>query len=246
LNQNYMSYLLIFCTVSLLIILHELGHLLAAKRMGIPIARFSVGFGRKLWGFKMGQTEYWLSLIPCGGYVLPALNDEEAFDKIPLKRRILFALGGPAANILGAFLCLSLMNIARLGCSVDAVIYLPLEQIWQMARQIGAAIPLLFSQPEHLSGIVGIVAGGGAYVGLNFVKLLQFSVLLNVNLAVFNLLPILPLDGGKIVMGLLRKIYRPWRRLEVPLTVGGWLLLMALALYATALDISRVAQGMSG
>jgi regulator of sigma E protease len=241
-----MSYLLIFCTVSLLIILHELGHLLTAKRMGIPIARFSLGLGPKVWGFKMGETEYWLSLIPCGGYVMPAMKEAEAFDKIPLRSRILFALGGPAANILGAFLCLSLMNISKLGCSVDSIIYLPLEKIWQMALQIGAAIPLLFSQPGHLSGIVGIVAAGGAHVGLSFVKLLQFSVLLNVNLAVFNLLPILPLDGGKIVMGLLRKIHQPLRRLEVPLTVGGWVLLAGLTLYATALDLARVAHGMLG
>src|SRR4030095_274328 len=246
LNQNCMSYLVIFCTISLLIILHELGHFLAAKRMGIPIARFSVGLGPKVWGFKMGETEYWLSMIPCGGYVLPAMNDEEAFDKIPLKNPILFFLGGPAANILGAFLCLSLMNIVKLGCSVNSVIYLPLEQIWQMAIQIGTAIPLLFSQPEHLSGIVGIVAAGGTLVGLSFVRLLQFSVLLNVNLAVFNLLPILPLDGGKIVMGLLRKIYQPLRRLEVPLTVGGWVLLAGLMLYATALDLARIAHGLLG
>jgi regulator of sigma E protease len=240
-----MSYLLIFCTISLLIILHELGHFLAAKRMGIPIARFSVGLGPKVWGFKMGETEYWLSMIPCGGYVMPAMKDEEAFE-IPLKSRILFALGGPAANILGAFLCLSLMDIVKLGCSVNSVIYLPLEQICQMAMQIGTAIPLLFSQPEHLSSIVGIVAAGGAHVGLSFVKLLQFSVLLNMNLAVFNLLPILPLDGGKIVMGLLRKIYQPLRRLELPLTVGGWVLLAGLILYATAIDLARVAHGMLG
>ena len=241
-----MSYLLVFCAVSLLIVLHELGHFLAAKRMGIPIARFSVGLGPKVWGFKMGETEYWLSMIPCGGYVMPAMKDEEAFDKIPLKNRILFSLAGPAANILGAFLCLSLMNIVKLGWSVDSVIYLPLEQIWQTALQIGAAIPLLFSQPEHLSGIVGIVAAGGAHAGLSFVKLLQFSALLNANLAIFNLLPILPLDGGKIVIGLLRKIYQPLRRLEVPLTVGGWVLLAGLTLYATALDLARAAHGMLG
>lgn len=241
-----MSYLLIFCTISLLIVLHELGHFLAAKRMGIPIACFSVGFGPKVWGLKMGETEYRLSLIPCGGYVLPAMGDEEAFDKIPLKSRILFSLGGPAANILGAFLCLSLINIVKLGWSVGSVIYLPLEQIWHMATQIGAAIPSLFSQPEHLSGIVGIVATGGRLVGLSLVKLLQFSVLLNMNLAAFNLLPILPLDGGKIVIGLLRKIYQPLRRLEVPLTVGGWLLMAGLMLYATALDLGRVAHGILG
>jgi regulator of sigma E protease len=241
-----MSYLLIFCTVSLLILLHELGHFLVAKRMGISLARFSVGLGPKVCGFKMGETEYCLSMIPCGGYVLPAIEDEEAFDKIPLKSRILFSLGGPAANILGAFLCLSLMNIAELGCSVNSAIYLPLEQMWQMAIQIGAAIPSLFSQPEHLSGIVGIVAAGGTFVGLSLVKLLQFSVLLNVNFAVFNLLPILPLDGGKIVMGLLRKIYEPLRRVEVPLTVGGWAVLAGLMLYATALDVARVAHGVLG
>lgn len=241
-----MSYLLIFCTVSLLIILHELGHFLAAKRVGIPIARFSVGFGPKVWGCKIGETEYWLSMIPCGGYVLPALKDEEAFYKIPLKSRVLFSLGGPAANILGAFVCLSLMNSAELGVSVNSMIYLPLEQIWRMAIQIGAAIPLLFSQPDNLSGIVGIVAAGGAHVGLSFVKLLQFSVLLNVNLAVFNMLPILPLDGGKIVMGLLRKIYEPLRRLEMPLTVGGWLVLASLMLYATVLDLARATYGVLG
>src|SRR4030095_11876748 len=213
LNQNCMSYLVIFCTISLLIILHELGHFLAAKRMGIPIARFSVGLGPKVWGFKMGETEYWLSMIPCGGYVMPALKDEEAFDKIALKTRILFALSGPAANILGAFLCVSLLNIVKLGFSVNSVIYLPLEQICQMAMQIGTAIPLLFSQPENLSGIVGIVAAGGGHVGLVFVNLLQFSFLLMVNLAFLTFLPTLPLDGGKIVMGLLRKIYQPLRRL---------------------------------
>src|SRR5687767_11031879 len=87
LDLNHMSYLLVFCTISLLITLHELGHLLAARRMGIPIARFSIGFGPKLWGFKIGETEYWLSLIPCGGYVMPALQDDDAFERVPLVKR---------------------------------------------------------------------------------------------------------------------------------------------------------------
>src|SRR4051812_16497137 len=156
-----MSYLLIFCIVSLLIILHELGHFLVAKKLGIRIARFSVGLGPKVWGFARGETEYWLSMIPCGGYVMPAMQDKEGFDEIPLKSRILFFLGGPAANILGAFACLSLMNGVKLGCSMHSVIFLPIEQIWQMAIQIGTAIPVLFSEPENLSGIVGIVVAGG-------------------------------------------------------------------------------------
>src|SRR6185369_2329936 len=126
-----MSYLLVFFTISLIITLHELGHFLAAKRMGIPIARFSVGFGPKLWGFKIGETDFWLSAIPCGGYVMPALQDDEAFEKVPLTRRIVFSLGGPAANLLGAFLCLSLLNIIRSGFSINSVIFLPLQQIFE-------------------------------------------------------------------------------------------------------------------
>jgi len=55
------------------------------------------------------------------------------------------------------------------------------------------------------------------------------SSLLNLNLAVFNLLPIPPLDGGKIVMTVLRTLYRPLRKLEMPLTVGGWVRLGALS-----------------
>src|SRR6185369_13119483 len=158
-----MSYLLIFFTLSLIIILHELGHFLVAKWMGIPIARFSVGFGPKLWGFKLRETEYWLSLIPCGGYVLPALENLDAFEKIPLRRRVLFSLGGPIANIVAAFLGLSVMNIIRHGVSMHSVISLPVEQLSSMAMQLFAAIPLLFSQPSQLSGVVGIVAAGGAH-----------------------------------------------------------------------------------
>jgi regulator of sigma E protease len=235
-----MSYLLVFVTISLLVTLHELGHLLAAKWTGIPIARFSVGFGRKLWGFKPGQTEYWLAMIPLGGYVLPAVQDEDALERVPLRKRIVFSLGGPVANLVGAFLCLALMNTIRSGFSVNAVVFHPLEQSYHMAVQICLFIPTVFSRPDHLSSIVGIVAGGGAYVGLSLMKLLQFSVLLNVNLAIFNLLPILPLDGGKIMMGVLQKIHRPLRKLEWPLTVGGVVLMMALILYATMLDVARL------
>lgn len=241
-----MNYLLVFATISLVIVLHELGHLLAAKRMGIPIARFSLGLGPKIWGFKFGGIEYCVSLIPFGGYVLPVLEDEQAWEKIPLRNRLLFSVAGPVANVLAALIGFAVMNSVQLGLSLHAVVYLPLEQIATTSIQMIKLIPMLFTQPDQLSGIVGIVAAGGAYVGLNLVKLVQFFVLLNLNLAIFNLLPILPLDGGKIVMGLLRKVYEPLRKIEMPLSVGGWVALLALMLYATVLDISRVTQGTLG
>lgn len=82
---------------------------------------------------------------------------------------------------------------------------------------------------------------GGQQAGMNGERLLQLGAVLNVNLAILNLLPVPPLDGGRIVMGILERIYTPLRRLEVPLTITGWVALMILMLYATALDISRIA-----
>jgi hypothetical protein len=73
-----MSYLAVVVVVGLVIAIHECGHLLAAKMCGIPIQRFSVGFGPKLIGFRWRETSYWLSVIPLGGYVLPTLDESEA------------------------------------------------------------------------------------------------------------------------------------------------------------------------
>ncbi len=59
-----MSYLVTVLLIGLLIFLHELGHLLAARSVGIPIARFSVGFGPVIWSRRIDGVEYCVSLIP--------------------------------------------------------------------------------------------------------------------------------------------------------------------------------------
>jgi regulator of sigma E protease len=60
-----------------LIFVHELGHFLVAKLVGIQVLRFSLGFGRPLIQFRRGETEYWISWIPLGGYVkMAGLEDE--------------------------------------------------------------------------------------------------------------------------------------------------------------------------
>jgi regulator of sigma E protease len=66
-----MSYMMVVLAIGLVILFHEFGHFIAAKKAGIAIAVFSLGFGPKVIGKKWGGTEYRLSLIPLGGYVLP-------------------------------------------------------------------------------------------------------------------------------------------------------------------------------
>lgn len=55
--------------IGILVFIHELGHFLLAKRAGIRVEKFSLGFGKRLFGFRRGETEYLVSLLPFGGYV---------------------------------------------------------------------------------------------------------------------------------------------------------------------------------
>ena len=61
----------------LVIFIHELGHFIAAKLMGVYAPRFSIGFGKPLWSRKWGETEYMIAPFPLGGYVRMASRDDE-------------------------------------------------------------------------------------------------------------------------------------------------------------------------
>ena len=62
----------------LVVFVHELGHFLAAKLVGVYAPVFSLGWGRRVWGFRRGETDYRLSLFPLGGYVRMASREDEA------------------------------------------------------------------------------------------------------------------------------------------------------------------------
>jgi regulator of sigma E protease len=99
------------------VVLHEFGHFIVAKLLGIRVETFSVGFGTRLFGKKRGDTDYRVSLIPLGGYVklggdesnaplegegAKDIPPEEMFNLRPRWQRILVALAGPVMNILTA------------------------------------------------------------------------------------------------------------------------------------------------
>ncbi len=235
-----MNYLLILLVLGTIILIHEFGHLLAAKATGIPIRRFSVGFGPRIWGFQRGGTEYRVSLVPIGGYVLPEGESEEEFLGYPASRRILFSLGGPLANMAAAFAGLAAAYAANLGPSFSSLVVQPAADLYRLLSEIVLLLPALFSTPDQMSGVVGIVSWGGRPEGMTIAALLTFFVLLNVNLAFFNMLPLPPLDGGKILFALLEKVYRPLQRLHLPMALTGWLLIISLMLYVTVFDVKRL------
>lgn len=105
--------------LGVLVFVHELGHYWAARKVGIKVLKFSLGFGPKLLGFKKGDTEYLISALPLGGYV--KLAGEDAFeDNYQVKPgdymaatwwgRALMALAGPGVNLIFAFLLFILIG----------------------------------------------------------------------------------------------------------------------------------------
>jgi regulator of sigma E protease len=96
------------------IIVHELGHFLAAKWRGLVVERFSIGFGPKIWGWTSNGVDYRISAIPLGGYVaLPQLAGVEAIEgesnvdvkKLPplsVGNKIIVSFAGPLFNVLFA------------------------------------------------------------------------------------------------------------------------------------------------
>jgi regulator of sigma E protease len=99
------------------VILHEFGHFIVAKLLGIRVETFSVGFGKRIWGRRWGTTDYRLSLIPLGGYVklggddsnagIEEGNDEEIpagerFDLRPRWQKFCVGVAGPVMNVVTA------------------------------------------------------------------------------------------------------------------------------------------------
>jgi len=107
------SYVYAFLGFAALIILHEAGHFVAAKAVGMRVERFSLFFGPMLVKRRWGETEYGIAAIPLGGYVkITGMNPREeippevlprAYYNQPVWKRIVVILAGPAVNLLIAF-----------------------------------------------------------------------------------------------------------------------------------------------
>ena len=91
-----------------MILIHEFGHYAAAKLLGVRVEVFSIGFGKRLLGFRRGETDYRISAIPLGGYVKMSgenpmderTGDPAEFLSHPRWHRFIIAIAGPAMNIM--------------------------------------------------------------------------------------------------------------------------------------------------
>ena len=114
------SVLALIVTLGVLITFHEFGHFWVAKRFGVKVLRFSVGFGRPIWlrRSKTDDTEFVITAIPLGGYVkmlderegeVAAEEQHRAFNRQPLHARFAIVAAGPVFNFIFAILAYTLM-----------------------------------------------------------------------------------------------------------------------------------------
>ena len=113
---NFLAFVIV---LGFLIFAHESGHFLVAKLFGVRVLVFSFGFGKRLFGFQRGPTDYRVSLIPLGGYVRMAGDtpednhpgDPDEYLSRPKWQRFLILFAGPFMNILIAIVFLAIINM---------------------------------------------------------------------------------------------------------------------------------------
>jgi len=116
----FINTILVFSVVlGIIVIVHEFGHYIAARLMGVRVETFSFGFGKRLFGKKIGDTDFRISMFPLGGYVKMAGEDEynpdnlktDEFQAKNRAQKIFILFMGPLMNIILALLILTIINI---------------------------------------------------------------------------------------------------------------------------------------
>jgi len=165
-----------FAAIFVIILVHELGHLLAAKWTRMPASVFSVGFGPRLWSFQWGETEYRLSAVPLGGYVridpmeetvLGPHGPTSRFDTYPLRHRALVISAGVIMNLLLALVIYAGMALAwgtekpepLLVAAVDAARLPTGAESWARLPADAAVIGVNGSPVETVQDLFLAVAG---------------------------------------------------------------------------------------
>lgn len=226
-----------------LVLIHEGGHFLVAKYCKVRVNEFAIGFGPTIWKKQGKETKYAIRLIPLGGFVNmegeEEHSDEEgSFSKASISKRIEIVLAGGIVNIVfGAlvYFVLASITLGNLGLGVKSLINFLLS--------IVESLKMLFTGQvfaDQLMGPIGIstVIAGTTSIQ-DFIYLLS---LISVSLGVTNLLPVPPLDGGRVVMLIIEGIRKkPLKEnFEIALQMAGFVFFIGLSLYVAYNDILRI------
>ena len=237
--------------LSLVVLVHEFGHFLAARRTGVPVYEFSIGFPfspRIVTLFRHRETEFTLRLLPLGGFVSFSNEGDEKAEKLFSSSRASRALimsGGSLFNIAFAFLLFVSAFMAGEGMSLFSAVITGMQTIWAVVSETGHLFINLFSGQtgvENLSGPVGIAVLAGQAASGGWVNFLLFTGFLSLSLGIMNLLPLPGLDGGQLLMLLIESVRnKPVSvRTHQIINLAGIMLFIVLSLFVTWHDITKL------
>ena len=172
--------------ISLIILIHELGHFLVANYFGVPTPIFSIGFGPALFTFPIGQTTFQISLLPFGGYVQ---MNEEIFAKLAYAPKMFIIFAGVLVNLIFAYTIL---------------LYYALKQRTSLKKVMFNTITSEQKEKLHtessLMGPIGIIDLIGNSLAINPHIFWFILAILSLNVGLFNILPLPFFDGGKALL----------------------------------------------
>ena len=245
---SFPTVLALAAAVTIHVVLHEAGHLLAARLLGVRVEEFVVGGGPTLLNARLGGTDFSLRALPAfGGHVRMAGMFEERgrdnFGAKPPWRKAAIVAAGPAVNLVSAALVLFAGHLAA-GRPVEASVGAAVSDLARLvAGLVRAAAGLLTGDGlvEAAGGILRVVEGldvASGPLGLH----LGLVALVGLYLGLFNLLPLPPLDGGRLAFVATEKLRG--RPIEIELaglaTLCGLAVLSVLSLFIACEDLVRL------
>jgi regulator of sigma E protease len=174
--RKFISIIIGLLGLSFVVIIHELGHLLAAKFYGVGAPLFSIGFGPEITGITWGQTYYQICILPLGGYV--SLNQAQ-LNAQPFNTQAIIIIAGIAINIIFSYLIFGWFWLR----------HLPYREMLQS---------IMFGR-SGIMGPIGIISliSYSATVGIDYFFLVLATISFSIGL--FNLVPLPFLDGGQLL-----------------------------------------------
>ncbi|MCH5187761.1 MAG: site-2 protease family protein [Oscillospiraceae bacterium] len=158
------SIILTLLALSFMVIVHELGHMLVAKRFGVLVHEFSVGMGPKLFSVKRGETAYSLRLLPIGGFVQMEgeqdgkPGDPRAFSNLKWWKRLMVLAAGAIINVFVGWILFVIINM-NTGVITTVVAYIPDQYAQETVFHMGDEILRVDGKRVHTGNDVNLSVG---------------------------------------------------------------------------------------
>ena len=246
--NSVVAFISVFTAV---VLVHELGHFIAARRSGVKVYEFSIGFPFSpclCTLFRHRETSFTLRLLPLGGFVRFSKDEEDEakdlFEASHIKRALIMSAGS-FFNMVFAFLVFIPVFVFGQDLPFLHALSVSAKTLWEiLSGTVVFLLNLLLGSGgmEGLSGPVGIAIMAGKAASRGFLDLFYFTGVLSMSLGIMNLFPLPGLDGGQLLMLLMETIRRK------PLGIGthqafnllGFGLFVVLTVLVTYRDIVKL------